>query len=152
MPRFHFRLDPVLEQRERVEEQRKRLFSEKERAFAAAIVERDRLHAEREGYRTALRRDHAAFDVDRLRATYAYLDALDRRIGEQVRRCEAARAEVDTARAALIAASRDRKVLETLKQQRRDAHAAQAAQAEQREFDDQNARQFGRSQLMRESG
>jgi flagellar export protein FliJ len=45
----------------------------------------------------------------------------------------------------LIEAARDRKVLETLKDRRREAYQLEAAQAEQRELDDQNARLFERA-------
>ena len=44
----------------------------------------------------------------------------------------------------LVEAARDRKVLETLKERRREAFQLDAALADQRELDDQNARLFDR--------
>jgi len=149
MPRFVFRLKPVLEHRERIEKDRQRIFSEKQRALVEARAECARLAAERDDQRETLRRDHKTLDVDALRATYAHLAYLDRSIEEQDVRIQACVAEADAARTRLVAASRDREVLDTLKIRRREAFDAEASRVEQRALDDQNARQFGRAALER---
>jgi flagellar export protein FliJ len=149
MPRFVFRLKPVLEHRERIEKDRLRVFSEKQRALFEAREERERIVAERDTQRATLRRDHKSLDADTLRATYAHLAYLDRSIEEQDVRIEACVAEENAARVRLVAASKDREVLETLKTRRREAFDAQAALVEQRGLDDQNARQFSRVSLER---
>ena len=147
MARFHFRLEPVLGHRERIESEKQRVFAEKLRDVVQAEADRDAAAGRRDAMRETLRRDHKSLDVDTLRATYAHLDYLDRLIVALEERLAACRAEADRAHAALIAAAKDRKVLETLKAQRRDAYDAQAALAEQRELDDANARAFGRTKL-----
>ncbi|MFN2462047.1 MAG: flagellar export protein FliJ, partial [Candidatus Velthaea sp.] len=107
------------------------------------------LATRRDGQRATLQQGHKAFDADTLRATYAHLAYLDRAIEDQHVRVEACEAEFARAQAKLLAASKDRKVLETLKTRRREAHDSALAQADQRTLDDQNARLFGRTQLQR---
>jgi flagellar FliJ protein len=144
--RFRFRLDPVLAHRERLVEECRRAFALKERDLADAEAEAQRLQIEREAQRAALTADHARFDVDRLRATYAHLAFLDRAIDEHAERVAACRAEAVRAQQQLVVAERDRKVLETLKERRYETFAADAAQADQLEVDDQNARRYARAQ------
>jgi flagellar FliJ protein len=142
---FRFRLDPVLGQRERVEQERA---GEHARVLAeqlAAERSRDDLVARRDTARASLRDGHAALDAETLRATYAHLEYLDRAIRAAEQRADACAAETARSQARLIEAARDRKVLETLKDRRREAYQLEAAQAEQRELDDQNARLFERA-------
>src|SRR5476649_67547 len=149
MARFRFRLEPVLGHRERIEKEHMRIFSQKQRDLTEALAERDRMLADREEQRDALRREHKTLDAKKLRTTYAHLSYLDRAILEQDVRVQACEAEAQLARARLIVASKDREVLETLKTRRREAHAAEAARTEQVILDDQNARQFSRASLER---
>ncbi|GAC1404094.1 MAG: hypothetical protein NVSMB64_06800 [Candidatus Velthaea sp.] len=147
--KFKFRLDPVLDLRERVENEKQRVFALKQRDLMEAEAVRDAFDASRDAQRSLLRNGHKLLDVDTLRATYAHLEYLDRAIEAQDERIAACAAEVQRALAALTDASKDRKVLETLKVRRREAFDATVAQADQRESDDQNARQYGRIQLKR---
>ena len=55
-----------------------------------------------------------------LRATYAHCDYLDRSIVKQQRVIEAARVVADQERAKLVLKSKDKKVLATLKERRRE--------------------------------
>jgi flagellar export protein FliJ len=147
MARFRFRLEPVLDHRERIESEKQRVFATKLRDLVEAEAERDRTIVQRDEQREILRRDHRSLDVETLRATYVHLAYLDRAILSHQERVDACRAEADRAHAALIGAAKDRKVLETLKVHRREAHDAQAALVEQRELDDANARAYGRAKL-----
>ena len=143
---FRFRLDPVLGHREQVERERAELHA---RAFAdqaAAERTRDDLLDRRHAMRAQLVREHGEMGVQRLRAMYAHLDYLDRGIVAAQQRVDACADETERARVALVAAARDRQVLETLKERRREAHALDAGLADQREVDDQNARLFDRAQ------
>jgi flagellar export protein FliJ len=96
--------------------------------------------------RNRLVREHAEFDAETLRSTYSHLDYLDRAIVAAVQRLEACIDETERARLRLVDAARDRKVLETLKERRRETFRLDAALADQRELDDQNARLFDRAQ------
>lgn len=137
---FRFRLDPVLEQRRRIERERAGV---RERAFAAQVVAeraRDEILARRDATREQVVREHAEMDVRKLRALHAYLDYLDCAARAAQRRVDACAEETERARVALAGAARDRQVLQTLKDRRREAHLFAAALADQRELDDQNAR------------
>lgn len=143
--RFRFRLDPVLDHRERVE---------RERAGEHARMLADQLQAEsqlndlvgrRDTTRGNLVREHTKLDAHTLQATYVHLDYLDRAIVASRQRMDACVAETERARMRLVAAAKERKVLETLKARRREAHDLEAALADQRELDDLNARLFERA-------
>ena len=145
MARFRFRLDPVLGLRERTERERA---GEHARVLAAQLAEeqrRDELIARRDDLREQLMRDHNRWDADTLRMTYAHLAYLDRVIVEAHERVDAAKLKTEAARLRLVAAAKDRKVLETLKERRKEAFTLEAALAEQRELDDQNARGYDRA-------
>lgn len=145
MARFRFRLDPVLGVRERAERERA---GEHARKLAAQLQEeqrRDDLITRRDALRDQLMRDHNRWDADTLRMTYAHLAYLDRVIVEAYDRVAAAALETDAARERLVAAAKERKVLETLKERRKEAFMLEAALVEQRELDDQNARGYDRA-------
>jgi flagellar FliJ protein len=145
MSTFRFRLDPVLDHRSRIERERA---GEHARALADQLGAerlRDALIAKRETLRERLVREHASFDVDTLRATYTHLDYLDRALVPAHQRVAQCTAATERARLRLLDAAKDRKVLETLKERRREAFELDAAQADQRELDDQNARAFDRT-------
>lgn len=142
---FKFRLDPVLGHRERVEHEKA---AEHGRALADQLTAeqmRDRLLSNRDDLRERLVREHAEFDAETLRATYTHLDYLDRAIVAAGQRVDACAAETERARARLVDAAKDRKVLDTLKERRREAHDLETTLADQRELDDQNARVFERA-------
>lgn len=145
--RFRFRLQPVLDHRGRKVDERRRELADKARELADAEAVASALDTMREAQRTALMRDHARFDGDTLRATYAHLAYLDRALEDQAVRIAACRAEVSLAQSKLVAANTDRKVLDTLKLRRYEAFVADAAQVEQRDVDDQNARRYGRAKI-----
>jgi flagellar FliJ protein len=141
---FRFRLDPVLHHRERLERERAGEHAHKLAARIAAEQARDDLIARRDAARDRLIREHATFDVVELRATYVHLDYLDRAIVAAQQKVDAAAAEAERARTKLVAAARDRQVLDTLKERRREAFVLEENRVEQRELDDLNARLFDR--------
>lgn len=143
---FRFRLDPVLAHRRRQEDERQREYSLAERALREAEHARAALIEAREAGRERLQRDHGSLDVDELRASYAHLAYLDRAIEAAHEQVTIAAQQADRARAALLVATKEKKVLEALKTRRRAAFDTEAALAAQRELDDQNARAFGRAQ------
>lgn len=146
-PVFRFRLKPVLELRERTEQQRASEHAAALDAQLAAERARDGFILRRDRLREELVREHGGLDVATLRATYAHLDYLDRAIIDaDVRVAECIR-ETETARLTLVEAAKERKVLETLRERRREAHDEEAALVEHRELDDMNARIFDRAAL-----
>lgn len=145
MTKFRFRLDPVLGHRERAEREAAGVHAKMLADQLAAERMRDDLVDRRDGMRGELIERHMRFDADHLRATYAHLDYLDRAIRAADERVAACVAETARAHTKLVEAARERKVLETLKERRREAFDLEVAQAEQRELDDLNARSFERA-------
>jgi len=149
MKRFRFALESVLDMRTRTAQDRQRIYAEAQRAHATAEA---RLRAMQDEYET-LRQDivahHAGLDVETMRSTYAHLEFLIRAMEAQRERIAACAAEALVAQRALLQASKEKKVIETLKTRRRATYDAEAALVEQRELDDANARAYGRLTLQR---
>ncbi len=143
--KFRFRLDPVLGQRKRVEQERAGDHAHALSEQLAAQRMYDDIVERRDGLRVRLVREHVHFDVDTLRSSYTHLDYLDRAIVAAQQRVDACLAATELARVRLVEAARDRKVLETLKERRREAFQLDAALIDQRDLDDQNARLFDRA-------
>ncbi|HEX3462913.1 MAG TPA: flagellar export protein FliJ [Candidatus Elarobacter sp.] len=144
--KFRFELQPVLSHRERIEQERAADHSRALEDQLRAERARDELCSKRDHLRDRLVGEHTSFDVETLRSTYLHLDYLDRAIVAAQQLCEACAVQTEGARQRLVDAAKDRKVLETLKDRRREAFELEASLAEQRELDDQNARAFERTQ------
>ncbi len=143
--RFTFRLQPVLQHRERVEDEAQQALAVRHVELVAAQDVLLALDAEFRNHAEALRGDHRRFDTEQLRLHYAHLEYLDRSIAAQrqtVARCQAA---CERARLDVMDASKDRKVIEKLKEHRREQHDALASLVEQRDLDDANARRYVRA-------
>jgi flagellar export protein FliJ len=65
----------------------------------------------------------------------------------QIRIVAERRVALDRARNELLEASKEKKVVEKLKERRREAHALEEQRMEQKELDDGNARRYGRAQV-----
>lgn len=140
MKKFAFSLEPVLEHRERIEDEKTRIFGERQRELQAAQDELARLHGDFKRYSDALRDGHRTLATEELRWHYAHLEYLDRRITMQHAIISQRRLEAERARADLVDASKDRKVIEKLKDKKLREHRSRQAALEQKEFDDANSR------------
>jgi flagellar FliJ protein len=145
MPQFAFRLDPVLGHRKRLEDAQQVVFAAALAAQRAAEAVRDDYIARRTDMRERLRTQHGAMDVTDLRAAYAHCDFLDRSIVAQEVVIEQARGKTDRERVTLVAKTKDKKVLEVLKERRRETFEAETTAAEQQESDEINARRYDRA-------
>ena len=146
MPKkFAFNLQPVLDHRKRIEDERQQVVAIRRRAHEDAKRELERLNDEFRRYAAQLRDRHRALTAEELRLHYAHLQYLDRAIGAQTRLVAERRAALDRARAELIAASKNRKVVDKLKERRRAAFVAEELRVEQIELDDGNARRHSRA-------
>jgi flagellar FliJ protein len=145
MKKFVFSLEPVLGQRRRVEEEKQQIVAARKRAADQAENELSRLNDEFRASSDALRQKHRELDADSLRLHYAHLQFLDRTIVSQIQIVAERRVALDKARADLLAAAKERKVVEKLKDRRREAHVAEEARIEQNELDDGNARRQARA-------
>lgn len=145
MRQFKFNLRPVLEQRERIEDDKQQAFAARQMELKAAQDELARLNGEFKRYSTALHDGHATLTSDELRRHYAHLEYLDRCMVMQHALISQLRAAVEKARKELVEASKERKVIEKLKDKRLEEHQAREAAFEQKELDDSNARREARS-------
>ena len=150
MPKFTFRLDPVLDHRQRLEDEQQVVLAAAVAAQLAAEMQRDDYIARRADMRERLLAHHADMDSIELRATYAHCDFLDRSIVAQQRVVDECRAKADEERAVLILKTKDKKILSTLKDRRRETFESEAAATDQRENDEINSRYFDRVTTLRE--
>ena len=142
--KFVFTLQPVLEHRKRIEDQKQQTHAVRKRAHQEAKAELDRLNDEFRSHARELREQHGSFDAEDLRLRYAHLQFLDRCIDAQIKVVAERQAALERARVDLVAASKNRKVVDKLKERRRTAHAVEELRIEQIELDDGNARREGR--------
>lgn len=144
--KFNFTLQPVLDYRKRIEDQKQQTMATRQRAWEEARRELDRLNDEFRANSRELRERHQEFDVEELRLRYAHLQFLDRTIDAQIKVLAERQVALDRARKDLIAASKNRKVVDKLKERRKLAFTAEELRVEQIELDDGNARMEGRLQ------
>ena len=145
MPKFDFRLEPVLGHRKRLEDQQQVVFAAALADLKAAEAVRYGYLAKRREMHDRLRRHHGEMDGVELRATYAHCDFLERSIVAQLSVIRDKVAVVDRERFELVAKSKDKKILEVLKERRRETFEAEASAAEQQEGDETNARRYDRA-------
>lgn len=145
--RFVFTLEPVLDQRERIEAERQLVFAQRHHALKEAKADLAALHADFRRHSRALRDRHRSFTTEQLRLHYAHLEYLDRSITSCEQVVAARQLDFDLARGELLEAAKERKAIEKLKEKRHASHLAEENAVEQRELDDANARRFGRARL-----
>jgi len=146
MKKFSFALRPLLEHRERIEEEKQLVLADRQRELTAAQNELARLNGQFKQYAERLRSGHNALSTEELRAHYAHLEFLDRAMTMQHAVILQCRFALDRAREALLEASRDRKVIEKVKERRLQEYRALEAAAEQKALDDSNNRRYARIQ------
>jgi flagellar protein FliJ len=144
--KFAFRLQPVLDHRQRIEDEKKQTVALRRKACDEAQAELDRLNAEFREQSALVRTRHHEFDAETLRAHYGHLHFLDRVIDAQIRILAERRAALERAQQDLMAAQKDRKVVDKLKDRRKAAYVAEEMRIEQGELEDANARAYGRAQ------
>lgn len=144
MPKFVFRLDPVLDYRQRLEDEQQVALAAAISALRSAEAVRDDYMNRRAEMRSRLLLRHAEMESVELRATYAHCDFLDRSIVAQQRVVAEAKAKADLERTKLVVKTKDKKVLSVLKDRRRELFDSEAAAADQRENDEINSRSYDR--------
>ena len=140
MKRFTFALQPVLEVRERRERERMQRLAEAQLALQGALERLTALERERDVGVLTVRERHGQLDLEELQAYYSHLEHLAGEIALQRERVAAARGQVDAARADLVAASTEKRVVERLRERRYESFRHEERLAEQRQVDDDNAR------------
>jgi flagellar FliJ protein len=138
--RFKFSLEPVLDYRRRIEDEKLQIFGGRQRELNAAQQELARLNMEFKRYSSVLRSGHKTLSSDELRRHYTHLEYLDRCIIAQHAAIARLRKAVEDARLDVIAATKERKVIDKLKDKRFEEHVALEAAIEQKDLDDANNR------------
>ncbi|HEX5323141.1 MAG TPA: flagellar export protein FliJ [Capsulimonadaceae bacterium] len=138
MKRFKFRLQAVLEQRERLETHAKSTYAEAQQAVQKAEV----LLAELTEVRAALlnevaeQRKAANFDPLEARLYQDYLNTIVGCIRDQEAYVRELQIDAEALRLNLVGASTNRKVIDKIRERDQSAHHAQAARAEQASADE----------------
>jgi flagellar export protein FliJ len=143
MKPFTFRLQTVLEQRRLVEEQRREDLT---RLRTAASGVRDEIHAlDEEMRRTRRERQELIVqgDLSHARLAEDYLHALTVRRRRHEHRLSDLTVEIFNARSALLAARRDHKAVETLRDRDFSAYQVETRRQEQRDIDEIASRRHG---------
>ncbi len=137
MKRFRFKLQAVLDHRLRIEKAKKQ-------AFAQAVGLVNQKQHQLEQIYGLLRQERAALagkttgllDIDELLAHRRYVGSLELRLSHLHSELHKRQQLLDQRRQALLEASRDRKVLERLKDRRHEEYQLEMRRAEQREQDE----------------
>jgi len=145
--RFTFALQPVLDRRKRIEDEKQLIVAARARSLDEAERELARLNEEFRRHSVMLREKHAKLETRELQSIYAHLQFLDRCIIAQIRIVAERRVALDRARTELLEASKEKKIVEKLKERRREGFVLEEQRIEQKELDDGNARRYGRVQL-----
>ncbi len=134
---FRFRLDPVLHHRERIEDERAVALSEASRRWEAIARLLDTLRAQAAAAREQLAEAGTRGSTGgELRKIAEVVAACHRRAVIVAGELTAAQAQLEAARERLVAASRDRRVLERLAGIQLDGHRREVDERSQAELDD----------------
>lgn len=142
MPTFRFNLQAVLEQRERIEDERQRALGE----LLAKMAEHEReIQALDQTVKSAAQdlRDNrlvGKVDVAFIAGHRRFVLSVERKASAIIQKMALLQREIDQARQLLIAAARDVKVIEKLRERKLAAWKAKLATAEQNEIDEVGAR------------
>lgn len=137
MKAFRFALEPVLSYRRQVEEAKKRAFALARRAAQEHHHALQRLFAEESSAKEDLRRmESSLLDLSEVLAQRRYLTAIARRIAQGREQLQKRTQEQAAARAAYIGASRDRRVLERLRERRWEEYRVRSDREEQKDLDE----------------
>jgi flagellar protein FliJ len=142
---FAFGLQPLLDLRARVEEEKQRDFAACRRALDASRHEVERLAKARQRCTKELAESARARSAVDLRLRDAHLRYLERAVDAQRRRAVELQADCERSRQELMAASRERRVIEKLKERQRILFEAEEARREELELEDANARRHERA-------
>jgi flagellar FliJ protein len=138
--KFEFRLEPLLEHRKGMEEKKRRDYAACRRAVDESKGE---IGALADAHLRSMKRlagagcTQSAAD---LRLRDAYLRSLQNAMNRERLRCEELNLVCNRARDDLVAASRERRVVENLKERRLRAFVAEEARRDELELDEANAR------------
>jgi flagellar protein FliJ len=137
MRKFVFNLEPLYGHRQRLEELKQKEFAEVNLSLQAEEKKLFELIATYKSAASDLdKRKEQGATVLEIETHHAYLEGMKHRIKTHELAVSNMRALLEKKRAALIDASRDRKVIEIMKEKSLSAHQKRADKLEQKEADD----------------
>ena len=138
MKRFQFRLQKVLEYKEEIEKQRMHDLADAREELARQVERYERIQAVREENTVSLSRKASEKEIhpDEIQAHLRYQRKLEADLSEQNRRVAGAEAHTEKQRQILLEAAKERKTLETLKEQKLLTHRAESDRQERNFFDE----------------
>lgn len=139
---FKFRMQTVLEQRERVELVAKQNFAEAEAARARGEQLLRELHAIRAALLDELRECHGQFDPLEMRVYQDYMQTLTQSIRDQEAYVRQTVIQREACKMHMVGAAQNRQALDTLKDRDKQRHSAQRQHAEQTLMDDLSTARF----------
>lgn len=131
------RMQPLLRRAQDKQDAVARQLAERQQLLATHAQRLDDLRQYADEY---LNTQVAAISASQLLNRRAFLDRLDNAVALQAQTVQRNQAHVDAERGRLLAASRERQVLEQLQQRYREQEQARSNRAEQRVLDDLGAR------------
>lgn len=146
MRRFSFSLEPVLRYRTQAEQQRRRELAEAQQAVLEQQDELQNLVLSEQGQMSEMRLIHGGpLDVPLLLRFQQYLHHLARRIEESVQQLKKRMETREERRLVLVAASKQRRVLERLRERRWQEYQLELGREEQRMLDEIGAGAYVRA-------
>ena len=132
MKRFEFRLEPVRRFRAGVEKERKREFAEAQAAYERELALLNGLRNEESKVVRELRGElNGRCDAHRVTAAWSRLELLRKRIQIQEARTQEAQRHLEEKRSALVEATKERKVMDRLRELRWEDHLYELGREEQ---------------------
>jgi flagellar export protein FliJ len=147
--RFRFTLEALLHRRRRVEEEKQREFAACRRALEDGSRQLERLADSRRRCLERMTRSARAGTTPDVRLLDAIVLSLDSAAASGRERRTALEAACGRARDALIAATRDRRAIEKLKERHLRAFQAEEARRDELELDEANSRSYERARRNR---
>jgi flagellar protein FliJ len=144
MAPFVFPLQPLLDQRRRKEEEKQLAFARVKEARDANFRERERLAGAQRVCGRALHECAMTGSAADLRLYETHLRFLQRSVQAHERSSEESAPALARATAELLAANRDRRLIEMLKERRLQEFAREEARRDELELDEANARNAAR--------
>jgi flagellar export protein FliJ len=138
MKRFSFSLEPVFRYRREIEDQKQRTLAEALKQLARAEDDLGALHEKFKRHADVLRTKYKTLQTQHLQRYYAQMEEVSGCISSCNRVIAQCRITVERARIEVIAASTERRIIETLKANRLAEHLAREAAAEQKDLDEAN--------------
>jgi flagellar FliJ protein len=143
--RFRFNLDPVLRYREIIEDQRKREFAEMNRRLNEEKLRREEMQRERTAMQEEIVRGFENREpFQTVVASYNMVGRMDNEVAESRRREQQLQLELEKRRQAMVAARMDTRIMESLKERRKEEFVREEDRLEQNLLDELSIQQQGR--------